>query len=93
MDANTLLVKWMLCNMNSVFILDFAYRQKTQYTVLTLNTDKLHTIIDGQFTRHELASQFGQVFHVCLKNETEVVTCLPYPWYTKLLQLWARAHL
>jgi hypothetical protein len=74
-------------------IMETADRQKTEYVVLTLDTDKLHTIIDGQFTRHELASQFCQVFQVCLKNETKVVTCLPYPWYTKLLQLWEIAQL
>jgi hypothetical protein len=79
--------------MNQTGITEILYRQKTQYVVLTLDTDQLHTIVDGQFTCHESASQFRQVFHVCLKNETKVVTSLPYTWYTKLLQLWTTVRL
>lgn len=55
--------------------------------VLTLDADKLHTIVDGQFPCHESASQICQVFHVRFKNDIKVVTCKPYPRYTKLLQL------
>jgi len=72
---------------NHTFIVRHVQIEYFVWTLLTFNTDNLHTIINGQFTGHESASQMCKIFHVSLKNETKVVTCPPHPKHTELLQL------